>query len=487
MMGWGDWGAFGAALDAFPGGTEDNYSEYFGNGTGISPNAQDWELYTGPKIDFVYEEQQNRPIAGVNMELRNYSPFTFRVIPPLIYLENPKLLTGSETGDVNLGIIEQQGLRGNTNPISSSNTWATSHPRTHGGGDMAFATGGRSPTSAQSTRGLVQPAISDMDTAMDIALQLEKILNCPPLTLFINPQSFEKSYSKVAAYQDKSRYGYIYQAWGEEQPTISMSGRIGAFIAGAPDAADTGLLNLWFDEGSGRVSGAGTDGMTSVPQGVQFASKRDSAAFQQLMALMTFYRNNGYIYDTLGNSEAHHLVGLIAIDYDQWTYMGNIDSFDWGYTEAQHGGGIDFSISFTAVKIYDNKTVQSGSADTGKGSSDTSGGFSVPPLRSPTPTGNADLRFNTSTPQETPLLGLGEQEGILTGKNSVGTGDRSWLETNQVNAKAEAAYAANRKNQEEIAARSAGTQGFLNESTNQSMLDDAHNEFYNPNTDYFGS
>ena len=60
MGAWDSLAEFGAALDAFPGGTEDNYSEYFGNGTGISPNAQDWELYTGPKIDFVYEEQQNR-------------------------------------------------------------------------------------------------------------------------------------------------------------------------------------------------------------------------------------------------------------------------------------------------------------------------------------------------------------------------------------------------------------------------------------------
>ena len=168
----------------------------------------------------------------------------------------------------------------------------------------------------------VEPALTDLTVATQLSDQLDSILNAPPLHLLINPESLSISYSKIQQFQERSRFGYIFQAWGEQQPVISFSGRIGAY----------------YSKGSG----------------VQFATKRDSAAFQNLMALFNYYKNNGYLYDTISNSEAHLHVGLVAIDYDQFTYFGNFNSFGWGYEEAYHGGGISFEMEFNVVQMFDN-------------------------------------------------------------------------------------------------------------------------------------
>ena len=84
--------------------------------------------------------------------------------------------------------------------------------------------------------------------------------------------------NKVQQYNDRTRYGYVFQGWGEEQTRLTISAKCGAFSSGG--------------------------------RGVQYASKRDSAAWQNLMTAFQFYKNNGYIYDTLGKSNAHLFVGL---------------------------------------------------------------------------------------------------------------------------------------------------------------------------------
>jgi hypothetical protein len=88
------------------------------------------------------------------------------------------------------------------------------------------------------------------------------------------------------------------------------------------------------------------------------------------MALLTLYKNNGYIYDLLGKSNAHHLVGCIAIEYDGYTYFGHIESFEWGYEETNVSGGINYSFQFTVSRMYDNSE---------------SSLLTVQPLKSPVP------------------------------------------------------------------------------------------------------
>lgn len=185
--------------------------------------------------------------------------------------------------------------------------------------------------------GFSQPAFSDKLVAVDALAQLEAILDTPPLTLLINPNSFQISYTNVQQFSQRTRYGYIFQRWGEEKPKITFSGTIGAYMAGQnPNTAET------------------SDGQTFSPSGVQFASRRDSASFQNLLNLLAIFKHNGYIYDRLGNSNAHLFVGGIAIDYDNWTYIGNFDSFNWGEEETKPNGGISFDVEFVVTQMYDN-------------------------------------------------------------------------------------------------------------------------------------
>jgi len=182
------------------------------------------------------------------------------------------------------------------------------------------------------------PTLADAYVAADIALQLRNILNVPPLTLLINPNSFSISYNKLQNFSSRTRFGYVFEAWGEEQPRLTISGSTGAFIAGAVD--------------TGNPFGGQAEGQTSTPSGVQFAAKRNSAAWQNLMGLFQFYKNNGYIYDTLGQSEAHLMIGALAIDWDQWTYVGHMDSFKYQYDEnIPHR--VTFDIEFIVSRIYD--------------------------------------------------------------------------------------------------------------------------------------
>jgi len=174
-------------------------------------------------------------------------------------------------------------------------------------------------------------------TAADIAWQLSTVLNAPPLVLLINPTSMEITYTKVQQFQDRTRYGFLFQAWGEEQPKITFSARCGAFVTGG--------------------------------KGVQYASKRDSRAWQNLMNAFHFYKNNGYIYDTIGKSNAHLFVGALSIHYDQMVYYGNMESFGWGYDENNQLGGVEFSIEFTVTAMLDTAQQK----------------FVVTPMKSPIP------------------------------------------------------------------------------------------------------
>jgi len=334
--------------------------------------AVSYGLTVGPETQIAYEQQQGRPIDGSNAWLRTLSPFTFRMIPPILYLENPDLLAGTETNAVdengnlvpiNLGIVSAavsanssfaNGVDYQGSRFSDNLTGTITTTNVNGQTQDVVTTGGRSTKKPDSDE-TWEPAITDYDTAMDIAIQLEALLQTPPLTLLINPQSFAIAYNKLQQFSERSRHGYIFQAWGEDQPKLTINGKIGAFYAGAFEYIDT--------------DGSNTTGEGTIPSGVQFASKRNSASFQNLMALFNFYKNNGYIYDTLGRSNAMLMVGCIAIDYDGWTYFGNLNSFNWGYEQALPNGGLTFDIDFSVVMMFDNREST----------------YAVEPMVSPTP------------------------------------------------------------------------------------------------------
>jgi hypothetical protein len=86
---------------------------------------------------------------------------------------------------------------------------------------------------------------------------------------------------------------------------------------------------------------------------VQWAARRDSAAWQNLVTAFHFYRNNGYIYDTVGKSNAHLMVGALSIHYDGWIYYGHMSSFTYAFNEQNTKGGVEFSMDFTVSAMVD--------------------------------------------------------------------------------------------------------------------------------------
>ena len=317
------------------------------------PPAQVYEgLGTGPSWNRTYEIQSGLPVDGSNPILRDArygSPFTFRVFPPDILVNS--LSEGRQKG-TGVNIIDaatqadstfseyknrQQTLRQSDATIQSRQsinlgTNYVSEGRLLTPENLGFPEN-------------VRPMISDVRRAADVLLQFSRMLNTPPLTMLINPQSLVINHQKVQNYSDRGRFGYIFQSWGEELIRLSVSGRIGAYYAGN---SQTLSFVKFGDAQTGQIIA------TETPTGVQWASRKNSASWQNFMNLYLFYKNNGYIFDNISKSEAHQWIGTIAIDYDQWTYIGNFQSFEFGFNSEQQNGGTEFSFEFVATRVYDN-------------------------------------------------------------------------------------------------------------------------------------
>jgi len=197
------------------------------------------------------------------------------------------------------------------------------------------------------------PAQEDYLSASDIQRQLIAILEAPPLVLLINPTSLRLNITKIQQYQDRTRYGYMLHTWGDDQLKVSITAVCGAFISGGKNGKD------------GR--------------GVSAASKRDSLAWQNMMNLVHFYKSNGYIYDTIGKSNAHLHVGALSIRYDNWIYYGNMESLNFTFEETKNLGGMEFSMEFVANRKLDVSTQW----------------FNVLPMKSPIPS-LSDPRYQSS-------------------------------------------------------------------------------------------
>ncbi len=305
-------------------------------------------LAVGPGLSYSFETQAGVPYDGTNKLARLLSPFTIRFVVPDVLVES----LGSSVPDVNLiGRATKQA----TNYSDQANQIRANIgiPQVTGsegaGNNLTSLRSTLSAGQALSTlNGTTDRAVlADLTTVADIQYQVEKMLQMPPLTLFVNPNSLSINHSTVQSFTNRTRHGYVFERWGEGQVTLSISGSTGAFVAGNNSATASVVQSTT----SGFASITNTE--NDVPSGVQFASKRDSAAFQQMMKLFHTYMNNGYIYDTVGGSEAHLMVGAIAIDYDQMTYVGNIDSFSYSYDEGSPHR-IEWSMEFTVGRMYDH-------------------------------------------------------------------------------------------------------------------------------------
>lgn len=305
---------------------------------GTAPAANRYDgIPTGPRFAYLFETQEGTPVDGTNALLRDLAPFTLRLIPPDALLE---AASGNETEAVDL--IQAAALGSSTTSTANQVATAISTVSVTGTGKGSLTTSLTQFVSAgqffSTSDSAFVSKLADAFTAADIALQLQLILNSEPLTLLVNPTDMEVQYTKVQSYQSRTRYGYVFEAWGEEQPSISFSGSTAGFVAGGTDTASP--------------YGAQVSGQTSSVSGYQAAARRDSAAWQNFAALYHFYRNNGYIFDTIGGSEGHLFVGGVAIDFDQWTYVGHIESFSYRFEEdSPHK--VTFDMEFKVSRMYD--------------------------------------------------------------------------------------------------------------------------------------
>lgn len=293
-------------------------------------------LATGPSLLYSFENQVGVPVDGSNPALREMSPFTLRIVPP-------SLVDSGYVNRVNVNLIGQAGMSVQAAQSSADAVRAMYGIPSVTGSGKSTAQGAlsRIVSAGQVVSGILsttqRSVLVDRFTAADIALQIETALLVPPLTLLVNPKEFNITYGVVQNATARGREGFIFEYWGETQPTISISGSTGAFIAGA---------NPLTSQGPKTQS-------TSSPSGVQGASRRDSAAWQNFTSLYQFYRHNGYIYDSIRKSEAHLMIGAIAIDFDQFTYVGHIESFDYAHSGEQPHR-VEWSMEFTVDQMYDS-------------------------------------------------------------------------------------------------------------------------------------
>ena len=292
-------------------------------------------LGQGPEFQVEYENQQTIPLSGAK-DARALSPFTMRVVLPNI-LTTEGLPQGGRITRYDAAAASNQDLSSDRVPGQLIGNLARLNS-TQITREVSEYQLNRSRTRQQSTVGPPFPVYANEMTARAIALQIKAILNTPPLVFLINPQTMQIQHQKVAQFSEKTRNGYIYQACGEEAVKLSFSCTIGAFTVGAPNGTSAG----------GTFSRFAT--------GTQFASKRDSAAFQQLMSVLALYKSAGEIKDMVGGSQAHLMVGNLVIEYDQVVYTGHMDSFSYGYESEKQNGGMTFDFEFTALQVRDVAT-----------------------------------------------------------------------------------------------------------------------------------
>tara|TARA_B100001057_G_scaffold62712_1_gene56247 strand:+ start:268 stop:2079 length:1812 start_codon:yes stop_codon:yes gene_type:complete len=315
---------------------------------------------TGERTDTSYQEQQNFPISGENKQIRKYSPFTIGLIPP------KEITDLNQTSAANKDPYSWSGLGKLAKKLEDtmvmpaedkryfSSAWSGDSARLTARSNaakkldtvlselsMLVYEGQISSQTEYDLRGVDyasahQTPLLSVANVADIYHQLIDMYRTPPLLLLINPMSMNVTYSKIQAHQERTRYGYIFQAWGEQLPVINFSGRIGAFVSGE---SQQGRRQFMSDEKSTHGSG------------VQEVSRRNSPAYQNLMNLMKLYKNNAYIRDTVNGSQANWMVGAVEIAYDGVRYIGHFDKLEYTFEEQGNLGGINFSFDFTATEI----------------------------------------------------------------------------------------------------------------------------------------
>jgi len=187
----------------------------------------------------------------------------------------------------------------------------------------------RGPRAANSPVGLPGDASSALSArtpadTVKAAFQGKKRTYIPPLTLLVNPSDMTLNAQKVAT-PTYAKGGWIVEHWGEELDRILISGRTGGFYIG----------NEVFNNKAG---------ITRI-------NARNSAAYQNLMALYLIYKNNGYNYEKQYDKRRINSVGSVRLYYDFVNYIGSFRSFTIT-EEATRPFSFSYSFEFVVRKWY---------------------------------------------------------------------------------------------------------------------------------------
>lgn len=301
-----DWVTRGAKQVVSWGGNAVSWVEQF-EPVGVinkpAPLSAYFDLDGGHNFQAMQQHGNEAPqVDGSSALARLLSPFTIQVELPLAFRSTPTVASNSAALGVYDAAVNYRA-EANRTPDAVEETLVEDEepsPLPHSVG---------------------KPHITDLKVALDIHTQVQTVKRTPPLTLLINPHSFNVVYSKVQSFDARTRYGNVFQTLGEEQVRLDMSLMAGGFVSGG--------------------------------RGYHVDSKQDSAAWQNIMALLKLYKNNGYIYNRVDRSHANHFVGGMSIQYDQWLYYGNMETFQYTYTPENTHGGMEIQISFVVSAMVD--------------------------------------------------------------------------------------------------------------------------------------
>ncbi len=269
-----------------------------------------------------------KPIDTSNALLRGYAPF-------VIYIEPPNIIQPLSNKDKDAVLKDESKVK--TQPFASplkNRSYLKSNPNSLAGATLSSIAGPPTSSYTEADRYSTKPTyLNDRFVALDILDQFKQLKDLPHITLLVNPQGMTTQYNKVMAYQDQTRMGYIYQAWGEDVPTLQIQCKMGAYI-------------------SDHI-------IPSKSRGLHHTSRRDSASYRQFMNLLTMVKNGATIRDRLGRSEMIHQVGYHIIEYDGTRYIGHIKSIEWGVSQENSNGGKDFSINFEVLQTeyFENRDI----------------------------------------------------------------------------------------------------------------------------------
>jgi hypothetical protein len=299
---------------------------------------------------FPEDDVNAAPVDLSHQNLRRFSPFILEVIPP--HPDEPWI----NGNPARVTDPTQKPFRSPLNTkLTGYNKRYNQAPQNSFAPKLSSLAGPPvRPTSGTATSQLsdtieVSASFNDRDAIIDYVVQHRALATLPPIVFLINPSSFDVSYNAIQAFQEQTRYGFVFQRWGEELPTISISTSIGAFVA----------ERLNGEEIKTQLAEGKKPSEIKAPNGLTHLARKDSAGYRHLMSIFSVYRNSVAIADRIGQSRAYSAIGTQAIHYDGQTWEGRIESMSYTYEEGRQNGGISFDLSFVVYKHYFNESMTS--------------------------------------------------------------------------------------------------------------------------------